>query len=155
MRGVPKFRTGREKGEELRVGRNERTLCREAATGNPQFHRSSGANRFSHRPGFEAGNCGAFRVAPEAARLTPFARGGSSTRKFARDDTRSSGAPFLSATINSLRESSWVFGHTSMELFNRMTKFAISPDESIAKTDEAKTKNRMELRLTRGFLLSR
>ena len=27
-----------------------------------------------------------------------------------------------------------------MELFNRMTKFAISPDASIAKTDEAKTK---------------
>ena len=42
-----------------------------------------------------------------------------------------------------------------MELFNRMTKFAISPDESIAKMDQAKTKNRIELRLTRGFLLSR
>ena len=51
MRGVLEFRTGREKREELRVGRNERTLCKEGATGNPQFHRSSGANRFSHRPG--------------------------------------------------------------------------------------------------------
>ena len=38
-----------------------------------------------------------------------------------------------------------------MELFNRMTKFAISPDESIAKTDEAKTKNRIELRLMGDF----
>jgi hypothetical protein len=28
-----------------------------------------------------------------------------------------------------------------MELFDRMTKFAIRPEESIAKTNEAKAKN--------------
>jgi len=42
-----------------------------------------------------------------------------------------------------------------MGLFDRITKFAIPADESIAKTNEAKTKNRMELRLTAGFLLSK
>jgi len=30
-----------------------------------------------------------------------------------------------------------------MELFDRMTKFPISTDESIAKTNEAKAKNRI------------
>lgn len=54
MRGLPEFRRGMEKREELGVGRNERVLCDEGATGNPQFHRSSGAHRFSHRRGFQA-----------------------------------------------------------------------------------------------------
>jgi len=34
-------------------------------------------------------------------------------------------------------------GHISTEWFDRMTKFAIRPEESIEKTNEAKTKNRM------------